>query len=100
MWKSRTIVIDKEKTVDMSHCGKTGRPPFTTALCLLRFRPRVFSPSFFACKSASVTREAQEPEIERGLLIHLRDLLLELGRDFAFVGSQAHASWFGTHATE
>jgi hypothetical protein len=36
----------------------------------------------------TVTREAQEREIERGLLIHLRDLLLELGRGFAFVGSQ------------
>ncbi len=29
-----------------------------------------------------------ERELERGLLIHLRDLLLELGRVFAFVGSQ------------
>jgi predicted nuclease of restriction endonuclease-like (RecB) superfamily len=36
----------------------------------------------------TVTREAQERVIERGLLIHLRDLLLELGRGFAFVGSQ------------
>jgi predicted nuclease of restriction endonuclease-like (RecB) superfamily len=36
----------------------------------------------------TVTREAQEREIERGLLIHLRDLLLELRRGFAFVGSQ------------
>lgn len=36
----------------------------------------------------TVTRKAQEREIERGLLIHLRDLLLELGRGFAFVGSQ------------
>jgi predicted nuclease of restriction endonuclease-like (RecB) superfamily len=34
------------------------------------------------------TREAKDGEIERGLLIHLRDLLLELGRGFAFVGSQ------------
>jgi predicted nuclease of restriction endonuclease-like (RecB) superfamily len=30
----------------------------------------------------------KERELERGLLIHLRDLLLELGRGFAFVGSQ------------
>ena len=29
-----------------------------------------------------------ERELERGLLIHLRDLLLEFGRGFAFVGSQ------------
>lgn len=29
-----------------------------------------------------------ERELEAGLLIHLRDLLLELGRGFAFVGSQ------------
>jgi predicted nuclease of restriction endonuclease-like (RecB) superfamily len=36
----------------------------------------------------TVSREAQEREIERGLLIHLRDLLLELGRGFAFIGSQ------------
>lgn len=32
--------------------------------------------------------DAQERELERGLLGHLRDLLLELGRGFAFVGSQ------------
>ena len=32
--------------------------------------------------------EFKERELERGLLIHLRDLLLELGRGFAFVGSQ------------
>lgn len=31
---------------------------------------------------------AKERELERGLLKHLRDLLLELGRGFAFVGSQ------------
>lgn len=36
----------------------------------------------------TVSREAHEREIERGLLIHLRDLLLELGRGFSFVGSQ------------
>jgi predicted nuclease of restriction endonuclease-like (RecB) superfamily len=30
----------------------------------------------------------KERELERGLLIHLRDLLLELGRGFGFVGSQ------------
>jgi predicted nuclease of restriction endonuclease-like (RecB) superfamily len=29
-----------------------------------------------------------ERELEKGLLMHLRDLLLELGRGFAFVGSQ------------
>jgi predicted nuclease of restriction endonuclease-like (RecB) superfamily len=31
---------------------------------------------------------AKERELERGLLIHLRDLLPELGPGFAFVGSQ------------
>lgn len=36
----------------------------------------------------TVAKDAREREIERGLLIHLRDLLLELGRGFAFVGSQ------------
>jgi predicted nuclease of restriction endonuclease-like (RecB) superfamily len=35
-----------------------------------------------------VTATAKEREIERGLLTHLRDLLLELGRGFSFVGSQ------------
>ena len=33
---------------------------------------------------------AQERELEQGLLHHLRDLLLELGKGFAFVGSQYH----------
>jgi len=36
----------------------------------------------------TVATAAREREIERGLLIHLRDLLLELGRGFSFVGSQ------------
>ena len=36
----------------------------------------------------TVAEDAHERDIERGLLIHLRDLLLELGRGFAFVGSQ------------
>jgi hypothetical protein len=38
--------------------------------------------------SACVTQAAHEREVERGLLTHLRDLLLELGRGFAFMGSQ------------
>lgn len=36
----------------------------------------------------TVTERAHEREIERGLLDHLRDLLLELGRGFSFMGSQ------------
>ena len=36
----------------------------------------------------TVATAAKELEIERGLLAHLRDLLLELGRGFSFVGSQ------------
>ena len=36
----------------------------------------------------TVSETAKEREIERGLLDHLRDLLLELGRGFSFVGSQ------------
>lgn len=34
--------------------------------------------------------EAQERDLERGLLEHLRQFLLELGAGFAFVGSQYH----------
>ena len=36
----------------------------------------------------TLSSSAKEQELERGLLKHLRDLLLELGRGFAFVGSQ------------
>ncbi len=36
----------------------------------------------------ALTDHFKERELERGLLIHLRDLLLELGRGFAFVGRQ------------
>ena len=36
----------------------------------------------------TVAAAAREREVERGLLLHLRDLLLELGRGFSFVGSQ------------
>lgn len=38
----------------------------------------------------SLEAEAQERDLERGLLAHLRDFLLELGVGFAFVGSQYH----------
>jgi predicted nuclease of restriction endonuclease-like (RecB) superfamily len=31
-----------------------------------------------------------ERDLERGLIDHLRDLVLELGKGFAFVGSQYH----------
>ena len=34
----------------------------------------------------TVAAAAREREVERGLLLHLRDLLLELGRGFSFVG--------------
>ena len=34
--------------------------------------------------------EAQERDLERGLVQHVRDFLLELGVGFAFVGSQVH----------
>ncbi|RRA49256.1 YhcG family protein [Acidipila sp. EB88] len=36
----------------------------------------------------TLTKPFAERELEKGLLSHLRDLLLELGRGFAFVGSQ------------
>ena len=36
----------------------------------------------------TLTEPFAERELEKGLLAHLRDLLLELGRGFAFVGSQ------------
>jgi hypothetical protein len=36
----------------------------------------------------TATATAREREIEPGLLTHLRDLLLELGRGFSFAGSQ------------
>jgi predicted nuclease of restriction endonuclease-like (RecB) superfamily len=36
----------------------------------------------------TLTTEARERELERGLIEHLRDFLLELGVGFAFVGSQ------------
>jgi predicted nuclease of restriction endonuclease-like (RecB) superfamily len=36
----------------------------------------------------TLTHPLEERKLERGLLLHMRDLLLELGRGFAFVGSQ------------
>lgn len=38
----------------------------------------------------SLGEEAQERDLERGLIEHLREFLLELGVGFAFVGSQYH----------
>lgn len=38
----------------------------------------------------SLGTEAHERDLERGLLAHLRDFMLELGVGFAFVGSQYH----------
>jgi predicted nuclease of restriction endonuclease-like (RecB) superfamily len=37
-----------------------------------------------------LTDEAQERDIERALIAHVRDFLIELGVGFAFVGSQYH----------
>ncbi len=36
----------------------------------------------------ATAREAEEREIERGLVAHIREFLLELGAGFAFVGQQ------------
>jgi predicted nuclease of restriction endonuclease-like (RecB) superfamily len=36
----------------------------------------------------TLTHPLEERKLERGLMAHMRDLLLELGRGFAFVGSQ------------
>ena len=36
----------------------------------------------------SISKDAQERELERGLIDHIRDFLLELGVGFAFMGSQ------------
>lgn len=38
----------------------------------------------------TLTEQAQERDLERGLTEHLRALILELGKGFAFVGSQYH----------
>ncbi|MCM0588728.1 MAG: PDDEXK nuclease domain-containing protein [Gloeotrichia echinulata CP02] len=38
----------------------------------------------------SLGKEAQERELEKALIQHIRDFLLELGVGFAFVGSQYH----------
>jgi predicted nuclease of restriction endonuclease-like (RecB) superfamily len=38
----------------------------------------------------TLTDDARERELQRGLLEHLRDFILELGVGFAFVGSQYH----------
>jgi predicted nuclease of restriction endonuclease-like (RecB) superfamily len=38
----------------------------------------------------TLAAEAREKELERGLLEHLRDFMLELGAGFAFVGNQYH----------
>lgn len=38
----------------------------------------------------SLGKEAQERELEKALIEHIRDFLLELGIGFAFVGSQYH----------
>jgi predicted nuclease of restriction endonuclease-like (RecB) superfamily len=38
----------------------------------------------------SLAQDAQERDLERGLTEHLRALVLELGKGFAFVGSQYH----------
>jgi predicted nuclease of restriction endonuclease-like (RecB) superfamily len=38
----------------------------------------------------SLGSQISERELERGLMDHIRDLILELGKGFAFVGSQYH----------
>jgi len=38
----------------------------------------------------TIAEKAREREMEKGLLEHLRDLLIELGKGFAFIGNQYH----------
>lgn len=38
----------------------------------------------------TLSSEIAERELERGLIEHLRNLILELGKGFAFIGSQYH----------
>ena len=38
----------------------------------------------------SLGKDARERDLERGLIAHIRQFLLELGAGFAFVGSQYH----------
>ncbi len=38
----------------------------------------------------SLSKEVQERDLEKALISHIRDFLLELGLGFAFVGSQYH----------
>ncbi|MFA4906741.1 MAG: PDDEXK nuclease domain-containing protein [archaeon] len=38
----------------------------------------------------TIDEKVKERELERGLITHLRDLLIELGKGFAFIGSQYH----------
>lgn len=44
----------------------------------------------YAFDFLTLDQEAHERDLERGLLEHLRQFLLELGAGFAFVGSQYH----------
>jgi predicted nuclease of restriction endonuclease-like (RecB) superfamily len=43
----------------------------------------------------TLAADAQERDLERGLVHHVRDFLLELGVGFAFVGSQVHLAVSG-----
>jgi predicted nuclease of restriction endonuclease-like (RecB) superfamily len=43
----------------------------------------------------TLATDAQERDLERGLVQHVRDFLLELGVGFAFVGSQVHLAVAG-----
>jgi predicted nuclease of restriction endonuclease-like (RecB) superfamily len=47
----------------------------------------------------TLAQDARERDLERGLLDHLRDFLLELGQGFAFLGSQYHLQ-IGTSTPE
>jgi predicted nuclease of restriction endonuclease-like (RecB) superfamily len=42
----------------------------------------------YALDFLTLSDEAQERDLERGLVLHIRDFLMELGTGFAFVGSQ------------
>ena len=42
----------------------------------------------YALDFLTLSEEAQERDLERGLVSHIRDFLMELGTGFAFVGSQ------------
>jgi predicted nuclease of restriction endonuclease-like (RecB) superfamily len=85
-WSSREL----ERQIRCALFERTVLNPLIVAPVVRQIHPAVASifKDSYVIEFLSLPNEHSESDLHRGLLLQLRDFLIELGRDFCFVGSQ------------